>query len=56
MEGVAGWNGQLPDDNAIGAGSIPKMTILAVRDPGGSVEPAFGIIWNYDTNGTSTKS
>jgi hypothetical protein len=53
MEGAAGWNGLLRDDNAIGAGSIPKMTILAVRDPGGSVEPAFKFV---TPTGTSTKS
>jgi len=48
---AAGW--AVRDDNAIGAGSIPKMAVLALRDPCGSVEPVSGIV---TPTGTRTKS
>jgi hypothetical protein len=50
---AAGWNGAVRDDNAIGSGSIPKMTGLAGLDPSGSVEQASRIVTPM---GTSTKS
>ena len=46
-------NGAVRDDNAIGSGSIPKMTGLAGLDPSGSVEQASRIVTPM---GTSTKS
>jgi hypothetical protein len=49
----AGWKGAVRHDNAIGAGSIPKMAVLAFLDPSGSVEPVSGIV---TLTGTSTKS
>jgi len=40
---AAGWNGAARDDNAHGAGSIPKMAGLAGPDIRFPVEPAFGM-------------
>jgi hypothetical protein len=37
---AAGWKGLLRHDNAIGAGSIPEVTVLTVAIRR-SVEPAF---------------
>jgi len=50
---AAGWNGAVRDDNAIGTGSIPKMTGLAGLDVAGSFEPDFEMA---TPTGTSTKS
>jgi hypothetical protein len=49
---AAGWNGAVRDDNAITAGSIPKMTGLAGLDIGRPVEPAFAMA---TPTGTRTK-
>jgi hypothetical protein len=46
---AAGWSGAVRDDNAIGAGSIPKMAGLAGPDIRRPVEPAFAMATPTDT-------